>query len=174
MMNTLCRESLGRNCEPSAAILDSQSIKTAPFVSEEVGFDGNKKVKGRKRHILTDTVGLIWGVHLTAANVHDTVAGGELLQSLVGRVGIRLQKIFVDQGYRGDWADQVIWDIEVVEKAPLGQISPIRWIVERTLGWLAHPRRLSKDYEMKIVTSKAWIQWAGILLALNKIKQARA
>jgi len=166
----MVRKSIERNLEPSAAVLDSQSVKTSTFVKADVGFDGNKKIKGRKRHVLTDTLGLIWAVKITAANVHDTVAGKDLLQSLVGHFGIRLLKIFADQGYRGDWSDEVIWDIEIVEKAAIGQVSPKRWVIERTFGWFNHLRRLSKDYELKVSSATAWIQWAGIYIALRKIK----
>ena len=114
-LNIRLREQLGREATPSAVSIDSQSIKKAPFVSEDTGIDGNKKINGRKRHILTDTIGLIWVVVVHAANLQDGVMAERVVSPVLGYL-YRLKKVFADMAYRvdlGDWLEQMYTSIEL-------------------------------------------------------------
>jgi putative transposase len=140
------------------------------------GFDAHKKVKGRKRHLLVDTEGLIMVVQVTAANVQDHQQAFTLLQ--VGRrQSARLKKVWVDEGYQSnELAQQAARElgitVEIVSK-PVGQtgfrVLPRRWVVERTFAWLGRYRRLSKDYEYYSATAEAWIQLACSPLMLRRL-----
>ncbi|HEY6409458.1 MAG TPA: IS5 family transposase [Ktedonobacteraceae bacterium] len=170
------RERVGRNAQPSAAIMDAASVKTVEESAGVCGYDAHKHIKGRKRHILVDTLGLPLSIYVTPADVHDTRGARCLLAGLAPLVP-RLKKIWADGAYRGqelaDWCKaQGDWDLEVVEHAPGMRgfsIQPRRWVVERTLGWLSRNRRLSKDYERKVQTSETLIQVAMIRLLIARL-----
>jgi transposase len=159
------RVAAGREPEPTAAILDSQSVKTSCNVSESSqGIDANKKIKGRKRHIATDVLGLLLAVVVTAASVQDSTAGRHVLDRLaVAHPEVSLA--WVDGGYN----DAVVRHgaglgvrVEVVKRtAAKGfHVLPRRWVVERTLGWLMQHRRLVRDYETLPQRSRTMVHWA--------------
>lgn len=171
------RRSQGRLPEPSACCADSQSIKTATQ-TEDVGFDGHKKIKGRKRHILVDTLGLIVAVVVTAANRDDRLGLVTLLQRYFASGVTRLRKIWVDGGYEAQWLCDWVRglkrthkvDLEVVEHTGKGfQVVKHRWKVERTFAWLLNDRRHSRDYEALTANSEAMIQISMIRLLLKRL-----
>ena len=161
-LRTQLREAEGREAEPSAAILDSQSVKTTS-VKGVRGYDAGKKVKGRKRHLLVDTLGLLLVVVVHAANIQDRDGAKQVLEK-AKPLSSRLQLIWADGGYAGkliEWVQERCgWLLEIVKRAPgvKGfQVLPRRWVVERTFGWLNLYRRLSKDYEVLPKTSETMI-----------------
>jgi putative transposase len=140
------------------------------------GFDGGKLVKGRKRHVGTDTLGLVLGLAVTEANLSDKAGAQLVATQFLGRYP-RLWKLFADQAYGGPdlatWlGDMGGWELEIV-RGREGQrgfaVQPQRWIVERTLGWLNQYRRLSKDYEELPATSEAMIRIAMLHVMLNRL-----
>jgi len=157
------RRRVGRNPDPSAAIMDAQSVKT---VAES----------GRKRHLLVDTLGLPLSFYVTQANVHDTVGARCLLAGLKYFVP-RLTRIWADQAYQGhnlaDWCRATgNWELEVVKRSSGVRgwsQQPKRWIVERTFAWLLRSRRLVVDYERKVQTSETFIEVAMIRLLLARL-----
>jgi putative transposase len=168
------REAEGRDPEPSAAILDSQSVKTTETPGIR-GYDAGKKVNGRKRHILVDTLGLLLMVVVHAANVQDRDGARLVLERAKGRFP-RLQLIWADGGYTGklvEWVKSVCrWVLEIVKRSDDGkgfQVLPRRWVVERTFGWLGRYRRLSKDYEGLPESSEAMIYIAMIHLMVRRL-----
>jgi putative transposase len=170
------RERVGRHPDPSAAIIDSQSVKTVEEAARIRGYDAHKCVKGRKRHLLVDTLGLPIAIYVTPADVHDTVGARRLLGGLAVFVP-RLKKIWADAAYRGrelaEWCQQQSdgWDLEVVERTPGVRgfaVLPKRWIVERAFSWLSRNRRLARDYERKVQTSETLIELAMIRLLLRR------
>jgi putative transposase len=170
------RERIGRNAQPSAAIIDAQSVKTVEESASICGFDAHKCVKGRKRHLLVDTLGLVITAYVTSADIHDTIGARRLLAGLAPLVP-RLKKIWADGAYRGqkliEWCKtQGNWDLEVVERTPGVRgfsVQPRRWVVERSFSWLSRNRRLSKGYERKVQTSETLIQVAMIRLLVARL-----
>jgi transposase len=162
------RQAAGRSPEPSAAILDAQTVKTSGNVPEHSqGIDAGKKIKGRKRHVATDVLGLLFVVLVTAANVQDT-AGGRVVVQQVARAHPTVAVAWVDSGYKQSVIDvgaQHGIDVQVVTKDPQQRgFKPQRkrWAVERTFGWLMMHRRLVRDYETNPRRSRAMIHWAMI------------
>jgi putative transposase len=177
IMRTWQRRDQGRKDAPSASWADSQSIKVTTQ-GQAVGFDGNKKIKGRKRHILVDTLGLILAVIVTPANVDDRQGFITLLEIYLARGARRLGKIWVDQGYEAQWLKD--WaaglkkthkiDVEVVERQGQGfQVEPHRWKVERTFAWISNDRRNCRDYEVLTCNSEAMIQISTIRMLLKRL-----
>jgi putative transposase len=171
---------VGRNPNPSAAIMDSQSVKTVEESARIRSYDAHKCVKGRKRHLLVDTLGLPIASYVTPADVHDTVGARKLLGGLAYFMP-RLHKIWADAAYRGkevaDWCQQQGggWEVEVVDRTPGVRgfsVQPKRWVVERTFGWLSRNRRMSKDFERKVQTSETLIELALIRLLLRRLARS--
>lgn len=170
------RRKAGREVSPSLACIDSQSVKTTRLGGHDRGFDGGKHIKGRKRHIVTDSMGLLLTVMVHAANIHDSKGAFDVIATLKGRFG-RLIKIVADGGYRGELISKTkaafgfILDIVLrPDESPKFKVIPKRWVVERTFAWFESYRRLSKDFEYLTDTSETMIQVAMIKLMLNRIK----
>jgi putative transposase len=184
------RRAVGREPTPSAAIIDSQSVKTTEQGGPH-GYDGGKKVNGRKRHILVDTLGLLLQVVVPPANLQDR-EGAKLVLAGLQRRFPRLRHLWADQAYTGpilDWIkEQVGGTVEVVERSPRRGFMvtadgafqrvalpatfeplPRRWVVERTLAWTSRYRRMSKDFERLPATSEALVYLTGIRLLLARL-----
>jgi putative transposase len=172
------RRDQGRKPEPSAGSIDSQSIQTATQ-NEDIGYDGNKKIKGRKRHLLVDTLGLIIAVVVTDAGTNDRDGLVDLLTQYVADGAKRLRKIWVDGAYPAEWLEEWVRGLKQTHKINLEstttkegkgfQVVPWRWAVERTFAWLLNDRRHSRDYERLTVNSAAMIQISMIRLLLNRL-----
>jgi putative transposase len=173
------RKRAGKYPNPSAAIMDSQSIKTTEEGGRSNGYDAHKNVKGRKRHLLVDTLGLPLSVCVTSADVQDRTGARLLLAGLKPLVP-HLKKLWADGAYSGKelakWChEQGGWELEIVERdkeAEGFEVVAKRWVVERTLGWLRRERRLAKDYERKAQTSETLIEVAMIRLILRRLARA--
>jgi putative transposase len=176
-LRTEVRLAVGKNAQPSAGIVDSQSVKTTDRGGVH-GYDAGKKINGRKRHVLVDTLGLVWLVVVTAASTQDRDGAKTLLAVLANSMR-RLQLIWADGGYAGalvGWVESLRTRgkvrLELVARNPQGkgfQRLPHRWIVERTFGWLNRWRRLSKDYEHLTDTSECTIRVAMIYLMVRRL-----
>src|SRR5215207_2470561 len=170
------RKRVGKNPDASVAIMDSQSVKTTEEGARSNGYDAHKNIKGRKRHLLVDTLGLPLSVYVTPANVQDRL-GARLLLAGLDPLVPRLKKIWADGAYSGEeltrWCEERGgWKLEIVERdreAEGFKVLPKRWIVERTLSWLIRNRRLSKDYERMVQTSETLIEIATIRLILRRL-----
>ena len=171
------RNRAGKDPQPTATILDSQSVKTVEESAYPSGYDAHKNLKGRKRHLLVDTSGLPLSVYVSSADVQDRVGAQCLLAGLKALLP-RLKKIWADGAYTGDkladWCkEQGGWELEIVERSSADTegfaVLPHRWIVERTFGWLIQNRRLSKDYERMVQSSESFMEVAMIRLILKRL-----
>lgn len=173
------RRRIGKQPQPSAAIMDAQSVKSVEESASISGYDGHKRVKGRKRHLLVDTLGLPLSISVTAAGVHDKVGAWRLLAGLQPLVP-RLAKIWADGAYTSKklarWGKRYGgWELEIVSRDPEAQgfaVQPRRWVVERSFAWLVRNRRLRIDYERKVQTSEALIEVAFIRLLVRRLARA--
>jgi transposase len=172
------RKKLGRTANPTVAVIDSQSAPTTQAGGPR-GYDAGKRIYGRKRHIVTDTNGLLLGVHVHPANVQDCHGAVPLLKK-VGMKFPRLRHVFADRIYRGKQLLDALsesgpWTVEIVER-PQGvkgfQLLPRRWVVERTFAWFGRCRRLSKDFEGTAATEAAWVLVAHIRLLTRRLAAA--
>lgn len=164
---------------PSEAIIDSQSVKSAAMVCDAVGYDAGKNIKGRKRFITVDTLGLVLRVLVTAANVTEREGGIQVLQRVkqTGKTVWRLHTIWVDGGFSGDNFLQLVmdvchWLVQVVLRPQERRgfvLLPKRWVVERTFGWLMNCRRLTRDYEKLPATSETLIYLAMIRIMVRRL-----
>jgi putative transposase len=169
------RQREGRARQASAGIIDSQSVKSTEC-SQERGYDAGKKVNGRKRHVLVDTLGLVLLVSVLPANIQDRDAARQLLGNYFGqKSGQHVKHLWADGGYAGAlvaWALK-FWrcTIEIVKRteAHTFQVLPRRWVVERTFGWLGRYRRLNRDYERQARTGEVMVYVAMIRLMLARL-----
>jgi len=176
-LRTAVRMEEGRNPEPSAAIMDSQTAKMGAAVKGERGYDGAKRINGRKRHILVDVLGLLLEVVVHKADIQERAGAKLLLLRALKRGFERLCLIWVDGGYSGkpffNWVlDRCGWLVEVVKRSDDVEgfvVLPRRWVVERTFGWLVRFRRLSRDYEELPETSESMIYAAMVRIMLKRL-----
>ena len=182
LLRAAVRKAAGRHPEPSAAIIDSQSVRESAegvVPAATSGYDGSKKVNGRKRHIMTDTLGLLVTVAVTPANVPDRRGAAVLLRRARRRGRHRLALAWGDRGYEGDdwvtWAqEQLGITIEVVRQPPRGgdgtfHVLPRRWVVERTNAWISRRRRCARDYERLPAHHEAMVHWAAIIQMTRRL-----
>lgn len=169
------RQAVGRRPAPSAGIIDSQSAPTTECGGPR-GVDAGKRIKGRKRHIVTDTEGFLLAVRVHEANIQDPHGAVPLLRSLRQSFP-DLAHIFADRVYRGPQLQEAIadrgpWTIQIVERPPgvKGfQLLPRRWVVERTFAWFGRSRRLAKDFEASIASATAWVFIANLRLLTRRL-----
>jgi putative transposase len=169
------REATGREASPSAGVIDSQSVKTTESGGPS-GYDAGKKIKGRKRHILTETQGLLVGAIVHTADVQDRDGAPDVLASIRHSFPW-LRHVFADGGYAGDKLRMALtnigkWTLQIIKRSDRAkgfEVLPRRWVVERTFAWLGRNRRLAKDFERTIESATAWLYLASIQLMTRRI-----
>lgn len=175
-IRALVRNAAGKDCRPSAGVLDSQSVKSSAH-GGAVGYDAGKKIKGRKRHLLVDTLGMVLAVQVTPASTPERQGGLAVLATVLGWLRW-FKKLWVDGGYSGeDFAQKARQHrpalvVEVVKRNEVAhgfEILPKRWIVERTFAWLMQNRRLVRDHETTTSSAEAFVHVAMIRLMLNRL-----
>lgn len=175
-LNQMERIGQGKAATPSLLSIDSQSVKSGPFTTLEKGIDGNKKVNGRKRHVITDTLGLVWGVVISAAHKSDGAMAGQVVEPLLGYLH-RMKKILADQAYKNvfmDWVDSAVMGLEVeLSSRPPSEkgFVPVkwRWVTERTFGTFNFFRRLDKDYEKTPESQQYWVLWQNCQIIISRM-----
>ena len=167
------RVSQGKKEEPTAGIIDAQSVKNTLVSSQDKGFDAGKKIKGIKRHIIVDTLGLVLAVVIQSASVQDRDGAADVISKLL-EGWKKIIKIFADGGYRGQLINTIKTkfkiELEIVKRDELHtfKILPKRWIVERTFAWIDTNRRNSKNYERLNNTCVAMVHLSSIRIMLNR------